>query len=240
MAYELCLATACKQVPSGPDWIHEVKHDGYRMLVIRENERVRLFSRNGTDWTKRYPWIAEAALKNRQKHFVVDGAVILGIDGISDFNALHSRKHEHEVQLYAFDVLAMGGDDLRQLPLHLRKTNLERLLARRPDGITVAPFERGEIGPDLYRAACRIGWEGLASKHRDRPYRGGKVKTAPIQQCRGSFDRGLLSYFDPVAGFAGAVDGAVTGEPAPAPVVVGGLVELVLVAGALVWFDAVV
>ncbi|MCK1315391.1 DNA ligase [Bradyrhizobium sp. 23] len=149
MAYELCLATAGKQVPLGPDWIHEVKHDGYRMLVIRENERVRLFSRNGTDCTQRYPWIAEAALKNRQKHFVVDGAVILGIDGISDFNALHSRKHEHEVQLYAFDVLAMGGDDLRQLPLHLRKTNLERLLARRPDGITVAPFERGEIGPEL-------------------------------------------------------------------------------------------
>ena len=49
MAYELCLATAGKQVPSGPDWIHEVKHDGYRMLVIRENECVRLLSRNGTD-----------------------------------------------------------------------------------------------------------------------------------------------------------------------------------------------
>ena len=58
MAYELCLATAGKQVPS--DWIHEVKHDGYRMLVIRESSRVRLLSRNGTDWTKRYPWIAEA------------------------------------------------------------------------------------------------------------------------------------------------------------------------------------
>jgi len=72
MAYELCLATAAKQVPSGPNWIHEVKHDGYRMLVVRENERV-LLSRNGADWTKRYPWVAEAALKNRQKHFAIDG-----------------------------------------------------------------------------------------------------------------------------------------------------------------------
>jgi len=108
---------------------------------------------------------------------VIDGeAVVLGLDGISDFNALHSRKHEHEVQLYAFDVLAMGGDDLRQLPLHLRKTNLARLLARRPDAITVAPFERGEIGPELFRAACRLGLEGLVSKHRDRPYRGGRQK----------------------------------------------------------------
>ncbi|MGY8685016.1 DNA ligase [Bradyrhizobium sp. UFLA05-153] len=164
IAYELCLAPAGKRVPDGPDWIHAVKHDGYRMLVIRENERVRLLSRNGSDWTKRYPWIAEAALKNRQKHFVIDGeAVILGVDGISDFNALHSRKHDHEVQLYALDILAMDGDDLRDLPLHLRKTNLERLLARRPDGITVAPFERGEIGPDLFRAARRMGLEGLVS-----------------------------------------------------------------------------
>jgi hypothetical protein len=84
---------------------------------------------------------------------------------------------EHEVQLYAFDVLPMDGDDLRNLPLHLCKTNLERLLARRPDGITVAPFERGEIGPDPFRAACRMGLEGLVSKHRDRPYRGGRQST---------------------------------------------------------------
>ncbi|WP_283810982.1 hypothetical protein [Bradyrhizobium zhanjiangense] len=113
-------------------------------------------------------------MKNRQKQFVIDGeAVILGVDGISDFNALHSRKHDHEVQLYAFDILAMGGNDLRSLP---RKVNLDQLLARRPDGITVAPFERGEIGPDLFRAACRMGLEGLVSKHRDRPYRGGRQK----------------------------------------------------------------
>ncbi|MDD1523040.1 DNA ligase [Bradyrhizobium sp. WBAH42] len=177
MAYELCLATAAKQVPSGPDWIHEVKHDGYRMLVIRENERVRLFSRNGTDWTKRYPWIAEAALKNREKQFVIDGeAVILGVDGISDFNALHSRRHDEEVQLYAFDVLALGGDDLRPLPLSVRKTNLARLLRGRPDGIFVAPFEAGEIGPDLFRAACRMGLEGLVSKRRDRRYAAGRSK----------------------------------------------------------------
>ncbi|WP_371259246.1 RNA ligase family protein [Bradyrhizobium sp. WSM1743] len=177
MAYELCLATAGRQVPSGPDWIHEVKHDGYRMLVVREDKSVRLLSRNGSDWTRRYPWIAEAALKNRQKHFVIDGeAVILGVDGISDFNALHSRKYDGEVQLYAFDILALGGDDLRSLPLHLRKMNLERLLVRRPDGITVAPLERWEIGPYLFRAACRMGLEGLVSKHRDRPYRGGRQK----------------------------------------------------------------
>jgi bifunctional non-homologous end joining protein LigD len=103
-------------------------------------------------------------------------ARLRGADGISDFNALHLRKHDQEVQLYAFDILAMGGDDLRSPPLPMRKINLGQLLARRPDGITVAPFERGEIGPDLFRAAGRVGLEGLVSKRRDRPYRGGRQK----------------------------------------------------------------
>jgi bifunctional non-homologous end joining protein LigD len=138
---------------------------------------VRLITRGGYDWTRRYPWIVEAALKNRQKRFVIDGeAVILGVDGISDFNALHSGKQDEEVQLCAFDILVEGSDDLRKLPLHLRKTSLERLLARRPEGIFVNPFERGEIGPDLYRAACRMGLEGIVSKRRDRSYQGGRSK----------------------------------------------------------------
>jgi ATP-dependent DNA ligase len=102
--------------------------------------------------------------------------VVLGVGGVADFDALHSRKHEHEVQLYAFDILALDGDDLRGLPLSLRKTNLARLLARRPDGIFVAPFEQGEIGPELFQAACRMGLEGLVSKRRDRPYQAGRSK----------------------------------------------------------------
>ena len=76
---------------------------------------------------------------------------MLGVDGVSDFEALHSRQHDDEVQLYAFDILALDGEDLRGLPLSLRKTNLARLLARRPDGIFVAQFEQREIGPDLPR-----------------------------------------------------------------------------------------
>jgi ATP-dependent DNA ligase len=138
---------------------------------------VRLITRGGYNWTDRYPWIVEAALKNRQERFVIDGeAVILGIDGISDFNALHSGKHNEEVQLCAFDMLAMDGEDLRRLPLSMRKANLARLLARRPDGIFLSPFEQGEIGPDLFRKACEFGLEGLVSKHRDRPYQAGKSK----------------------------------------------------------------
>ena len=70
-------------------------------------------------------------------------------------------------------MLAGDGDDMRQLPLSMRKANLARLLARRTEGIFVAPFEQGEIGPDLFRKACEFGLEGLVSKRRDRPYRAG-------------------------------------------------------------------
>ena len=174
---DFCLPTRGIKVPGGPDWLHEIKYDGYRLHVERNGDRVRLITRGGYDWTKRFPWIVEAALKNRQRQFIVDGeAVILGLDGISDFNALHSGKHNDEVQLYAFDILAMDGDDLRDLPLSMRKANSSRLLARRPDGIFLSDFEQGEIGPDLFRKACEFGLEGLVSKHRDQAYRGGRQK----------------------------------------------------------------
>ena len=71
-------------------------------------------------------------------------------------------------------MLAVDGEDLRELPLSMRKANLERLLRGRPDGIFINPFETGAIGPDLFRAACRMGLEGLVSKRADRPYRGGR------------------------------------------------------------------
>jgi ATP-dependent DNA ligase len=176
-AFEFCIPIVGTKVPAGQEWLHEIKYDGYRLRVERNGDRVRLITKGGYDWTKRFPWIAEAALKNRHKQFVIDGeAVILGVDGYSDFDALHSGKHNDEVQLCAFDVLAMDGDDLRDLPLSMRKANLARVLARRPDGIFLSDFEQGEIGPDLFRAACNMGLEGLVSKHRDRPYRGGRQK----------------------------------------------------------------
>jgi bifunctional non-homologous end joining protein LigD len=166
--FEPCIPTRGTKVPAGPDWIHEIKH------VQREGKRVRLFTRNGHDWTDRYPPIVEAALRNRATSFVIDGEVVLlGVDGLSDFDGLHSRQHDDEVHLYAFDCLALDGGDLRKLPLSMRKSNLARLLTRRPDGIFVAPFEQGEIGPDLFRKACEFGLEGMVSKRRERPYRAG-------------------------------------------------------------------
>ena len=138
-----CIPTCGTNVPAGPDWLHEIKQDGYRLIVQRDGKRVRMFIRNGHDWSGRFPRIAEAALRHRSTSFVLDGeAVLLGVDGISDFNGLHSRKHDEEVELYAFDILVGDGEDMRALPLHLRKNNLARLLRRRVDGIQVATSDK--------------------------------------------------------------------------------------------------
>jgi bifunctional non-homologous end joining protein LigD len=147
--FEFCPPTMGIAVPAGTDWFHEIKHDGYRLRIERDGKSVRMIRRGGHDWSNRFPWIVEAARRNRQKQFVIDGeAVILCLDGIADFNALHSGKHNAEVQLCAFDVLALDGEDPRSLPLSMRKTNLERLLRGRPNGIFINPFECEAIGPD--------------------------------------------------------------------------------------------
>jgi bifunctional non-homologous end joining protein LigD len=97
-----CIPTGGKAVPATDAWFHEVKYDGYRLIVVRDGDRARLITRNGHDWSDRFPWIVEAALRNKHSQFVIDGeAVVLGVDGVADFNALHSHKHDHEVQLYS-------------------------------------------------------------------------------------------------------------------------------------------
>jgi ATP-dependent DNA ligase len=177
MLYTFALPIKADEVPTGPDWLHEVKYDGYRMMLIREHGRVRLISRTGHDWARRFPLIVTAALKLRQEHFVLDGeTVVLGLDGVSDFAALHSGRHCERAQLYAFDMLAGDGEDHRHLPLSVRKTNLARLLKRRVPGIFIADYEQGEVGRDLFRVACDMGLEGIVSKGRDRAYVAGKCR----------------------------------------------------------------
>lgn len=84
---------------------------------------------------------------------------------------MHSNKCNEEAQLYAFDLPSIGGEDLRDTPLLDRKGRLEKLLKGRSQGIFVAPFERGAIGPDLLTAACRMRLEGIVSEHQQRRYR---------------------------------------------------------------------
>jgi bifunctional non-homologous end joining protein LigD len=157
MLYEFSLPTKADKVPTGADWLHEIKYDGYHMMVIRDQDRVRLISRRGYDWVWRFPLIVAAALKVRRKHFVIDGeVVVLDKDGVSDFDALASRKHDKRAQFYAFDMLAGDSEDFRPQALLLRKANLARLLKRRVDGIFIAEYEQGDIGDALFRAVCRV------------------------------------------------------------------------------------
>jgi bifunctional non-homologous end joining protein LigD len=117
-----CIPTRAFKVPSGPDWIYEVKHDGYRLQVRREGEAVRLFTRRGFDWTARYPAIVRTALAMPAKSFTLDGeAVVCGGDGIAVFEDLHRRRIVSEAILYAPDLLEFGGEDLRPFPLSDRK-----------------------------------------------------------------------------------------------------------------------
>jgi ATP-dependent DNA ligase len=99
-----CIPTLAAKPPAGPDWVHEIKHDGYRLIVRRDGKAVRLFTRRGHDWTERYPAIAAAAGKLRAKSFTMDGeTVVVGADGVAVFDALHRRHKATEAMLYAFD-----------------------------------------------------------------------------------------------------------------------------------------
>jgi bifunctional non-homologous end joining protein LigD len=151
------------------------------MMLIREQDRVRLISRGGHDWVKRFPLIVAAALKLRQKHFVIDGeVVVLDENGVSNFDALASRKSDKRAQLYAFDMLARNGEDLRSQALVMRKAGLARLLSRPVDGIFIAEYEQGDeqsdIGDVLFRVGCNMGLEGVVSKRLDRAYGAGRCK----------------------------------------------------------------
>jgi bifunctional non-homologous end joining protein LigD len=159
--------------PSGPDWVHEIKHDGYRMIVRRDGPIVRLYTRNAYDWTVRLPAIAAAAQRIKAKSFTIDGeAVVLGPDGLSRFDELRRREAAHSAILYAFDLIEHDGRDLRDYPFLDRKAALARLLRDTEAGILVNEHVAGD-GPTVFEHACRLGAEGIVSKRVDGTYRSG-------------------------------------------------------------------
>jgi ATP-dependent DNA ligase len=156
--------------------VHEIKHDGYRLMVLKDGDRVRLFTRRGYDWTDRYPRIIEAARKLKARSFLIDGeAVYCGEDGISDFDRLHWRLHDELVFLYGFDLLRLDADDYRPRPLEQRKRKLQRLLVE-SHGIRFSEHLDGD-GPTIFEHVCRVGLEGIVSKRRDLAYESGRSKS---------------------------------------------------------------
>ena len=168
-----CIPTLAAKPPSEPDWVHEIQHDGYRLIVRRDGPVVRLFTRRGYDWTVRFPGVARAASKLYARSFTLDGeAVVCGPDGVANFDALHRRGTVAEAVLHVFDLLELNSKDQRPFPLSERRAKLDRLLDGSNSGIAFNEHTE-EDGAIVFGHACRMGLEGIVSKRLTAPYRSG-------------------------------------------------------------------
>jgi bifunctional non-homologous end joining protein LigD len=124
-----CLPTKAPTPPSGELWLHEIKHDGFRVVARKDGDRVRLYSRSGNDLTYRFPLIVEALARLRSRSCIIDGeAVACDDNGLPSFNRIRCRRHDASVFLFAFDLIELNGDDLRRDPLEVRKATLSSVV----------------------------------------------------------------------------------------------------------------
>jgi bifunctional non-homologous end joining protein LigD len=154
---EPALATSAEKVPFGERWIHEIKFDGYRVQVHLVNEAIKVFTRRGNDWTKRFRKIADDAWHIGAGSAIIDGEVVVPAEnGTTDFAVLQNelKGKSTKIVLVGFDLLYLNGFDLRQLPLHRRKAELKRLIA----DTDVQFSESFEVdGREMYAHACKVG-----------------------------------------------------------------------------------
>ena len=170
-----CLPRSAKEPPAGPGWIHEIKHDGFRILARREGGRVRLFTRHGTDFTARYPKIVAAVESLPVRSCALDGeAIVVNAGGLSVFDLLRYRHHDHAVVLSAFDLIELDGAVSRWQPVERRKAMLADLLRGTRDGIAFNQHYAGD-GAIIFEHACALGCEGIVSKQLGSHYRSGRV-----------------------------------------------------------------
>jgi ATP-dependent DNA ligase len=174
--FQPCLPTRVKTAPSGPLWVHEIKHDGFRIVARKAGGVVRLYSKQGYDWSGRYPQVVDALMRMRANSIVLDGELVcFGRRGEHDFDRLWNRAHDEEARLCAFDLLELNGEDYRGQPLLDRKRRLRRLLSKPRDGLEYVEHLEGD-GAVIFEHACKLGLEGIVSKRWDMPYRAGPTK----------------------------------------------------------------
>jgi bifunctional non-homologous end joining protein LigD len=164
------LATKTERVPRGERWVHEIKFDGYRVQFHIINDDIKVFTRRGNDWTKRFRKIANDAYLINVASAIIDGEVVVpGEDGTTDFSVLQNelKGNSDKLVMVAFDLLYLNGQDLRKLPLVERKAALQKLIAK----TAIQYSDSFELeGQELFRHACKIGLEGIVSKVRDSTY----------------------------------------------------------------------
>jgi bifunctional non-homologous end joining protein LigD len=180
---EPALASSIERVPSGERWVHEIKFDGYRVQVHLRDAAVKVFTRRGHDWTKRFKKIAGHAWHINAGSAILDGEVVVpSVDGVTDFSALQNelKGSSTKIVLVAFDLLYLNGYDLRKLPLFERKTLLKKLI----DGTNIQFSESFEVdGGEMYKHACKTGLEGVVSKVRDSHYTAGRSNDWVKKTC---------------------------------------------------------
>jgi DNA ligase D-like protein (predicted ligase) len=169
---EPMLLLRSESLPEGPDWIYELKLDGYRALAIKTSRKVQLRSRNNNDFSVRYPGVVQP-LGKLPNETVVDGELVaLDESGRPSFNALQNQAGP--VFYYVFDVLVLAGRDLTQEPLDVRRAVLqEKVSLKFAEPIRQAPVLEGSL-QDLLKAVRSYGFEGLIAKRRDSAYEPGK------------------------------------------------------------------
>jgi bifunctional non-homologous end joining protein LigD len=185
-AYRPQLAQLVKTPPEGPEWIHELKYDGYRIGCRIKDKSVELISRNGKTWTDAFPPIVKSAAQLALKSALLDGEVCMLLpDGRTSFQALQNAggRSDGTLVYIVFDILYLNGRSLVSEPLDTRKRALRQII--RGTRIQFADHIEGS-GADAFREACRLGAEGIVSKLRDQPYMSGKrtgwVKTKCVQR----------------------------------------------------------
>lgn len=199
------LATLSSAVPVGDGWLHEVKFDGYRLLGYLADDTVRLYTRNGNDWTERFPSIAAALQRAKTKSAVLDmEAIASDAEGRSSFQALQtalSHGEQASIAAYAFDLLHLDGEDLRGLSLTERKKRLNRLIDRLPEG-TILRYSNHVLGDAsrLHEQICKSGLEGVISKQVDSLYQPGRQKTWLKVKCGNRQEFLIVGYSAAKAG----------------------------------------
>ena len=169
-----CLPTKTDKLPSGGQWLHEIKHDDFRVIARKNAAQVRLYSRPGNDLTHRFPLIVETLARLRSRSCIIDGeAVCCNDNGVASFDRIRYRQHDGSVFLYAFDLIELNGDDLRRDPLEVRKATLASVLAKAAPGLRLNEHIEAD-GPTVFAHACKMGLEGIVSKRRDSTYRSGR------------------------------------------------------------------
>jgi bifunctional non-homologous end joining protein LigD len=199
------LASLADEPQGGEEWLHEIKFDGYRMLLFKSGREVRIVTRNGLDWTNRLHAVAQQVARLTPHDLVVDGELVaLRPDGVSSFASLQQALSAHktsQLQVYLFDILQLDEWDLRPCRLEDRKAVLHGLA----DWHGLLRYSDHHVGQGaaMRRQACAMGLEGVIAKRADAPYQAGRSRTWLKLKCQGREEFVVLGWTPPEGSRAG-------------------------------------